>query len=155
MNSAKSIQAVVFWILIGTNDIGNTFCSPEMVVVGVLRVVEEIRHLRPNSHVVVNGLLPRTFNLEGFVTKPGKFKPSLWNDIKAINDELKLYATYRDGVSYFETNNVFYKNPDTTNENELQIDKELMSDYLHPTAKGYRLWGNEIYDVLQRLVPDL
>ena len=120
-----------------------------MVVVGVLRVVEEIRHLRPNSHVVVNGLLPRTFNLEGFVTKPGKFKPSLWNDIKAINDELKLYATYRDGVSYFETNNVFYKNPDTTNENELQIDKELMSDYLHPTAKGYRLWGNEIYDVLQ------
>ena len=125
-----------------------------MVVVGIVRIVEEIKFRRPNAHIVVNGLLPRTFNQEGYVTKGGTFKPTLWNDLKAINGELNLYATYREGVSYFDTK-VFFTNPDTNNENELQIDKELMSDYLHPTARGYQVWGNEISDTVRRLIPDI
>jgi lysophospholipase L1-like esterase len=139
--------------MIGTNDIGNTFCSPEMVVVGILRVVEEILSRRPNSHVVLNGLLPRTFNQDGFVAKGGKLKPSIWNEIKTINRELKQYATYREKVSFFDTK-AFFVDP-VALDNELQIDKELMGDFLHPTAEGYQLWGREISETLLQIIPDI
>jgi len=139
--------------MIGTNDIGNTFCSPEMVVVGILRVVEEVLSRRPNSQVVLNGLLPRTFNQDGFVAKGGTFKPSIWNEIKTINRELKQYATYRERVSYFDTK-VFFVDP-VAHESELIIDKTLMGDYLHPTPEGYQLWGREISETLLQIIPDL
>lgn len=139
----------VFWLLIGTNDLGNTWCSPELVVVGVLRVVEEILSQTSSSHVVINGLLPRTFNAGGYVSKPGPVKPSVWEAIKVINQELELYATSRERVSYFETN-VFFVDPNVPTK-DLQIDVSLMSDYLHPNAKGYQLWGNEIVQKLHQI----
>jgi beta-glucosidase len=141
----------IFWVLIGTDDIGSTWCSPEIVVVGILRVVEEILSRKIASQVVINGLLPRSFNKEGYVARGGQFKPSIWQDIKAINDELKLYATYRDRVVFFETN-VFFKDPKATTL-ELQIDEKLMPDFLNPSAKGYRLWGEGIVEKLREIIP--
>jgi lysophospholipase L1-like esterase len=144
------INPAIFWLLIGTNDIGRTWCSPEMVVIGVIRSVEEILSQRPSSRVVINGILPRSFNKDGFVAKGGPIKPSVWGDIKAINSELKMYATYRDGVSYFETK-VFFKDPKAP---QLQIDKKLMPDLLHPSTAGYKLWGQEIVAKLDVLMKD-
>jgi lysophospholipase L1-like esterase len=100
--------------------------------------------------VVINGLLPFTFNRDGYVTKGGSVKPSVWSDVQTINAELKMYATYRDGVSYFDTD-VFFKDP-RANADQLQIDKELMTDYLHPSPAGYRLWGEEIVEALDALL---
>jgi lysophospholipase L1-like esterase len=146
-----NLRPSVYWVLIGTNDIGNTWCAPENVVVGILRVVEEILSKKPLAQVVLNALLPRSFNQEGYVAKIGKFKPSVWEDIKAINKELKMYATYRDRVVFFETN-VFLKDPKAPKA-DLQIDEELMPDFLHPSAKGYQLWGEEIAQKLEEIIP--
>jgi lysophospholipase L1-like esterase len=146
----SNINPSIFWLLIGTNDIGRTWCSPEMVVLGVIRNVEEILSQRPSSRVVVNGIFPRSFNKDGFVAKGGPIKPSVWEDIKVINHELKMYATYRDGVSYFETK-VFFKDPKAP---QLQIDQELMPDLLHPSPTGYKLWGEEIVAELDTLLMD-
>ena len=146
----SNINPSVFWLLIGTNDIGRTWCSPEMVVVGVIRNVEEILSRRPLARVVINGLLPRSFNKDGHVTKGGTMKPSVWEDIKAINTELHMYATYRERVSYFETK-VFFKDPKT---HQLQIDNELMPDLLHPSPVGYKLWGEEIVATLDALLEE-
>jgi lysophospholipase L1-like esterase len=121
------------------------------VLVGILRVVEEILSRMPASQVVVNALLPRSFHKEGIVSKGGKFKPSIWEDIKAINEELKVYARYRDRVEFFETK-VFFKDPKASTA-ELQLDVELMPDFLHPSAKGYQLWGDEIVEKLQSIIP--
>jgi lysophospholipase L1-like esterase len=142
----------VFWLLIGTNDIGKTWCSPELVVIGILRIVEEIRRRKPASTVVINGLLPRTFDFEGgFVNNGRNQKPALWQDIKAINDELQQYAARRDKVEYFESS-VFLVDKDA-DEDFLKIDSDLMPDFLHPNAPGYRLWGEEIVATLGRLLP--
>jgi len=145
-----NLNPSVFWLLIGTNDIGRTWCSPEMIVVGVIRNVEEILSRKPDSLIVLNGLLPRTYNKDGFVARGGPIKPSVWEDIKAINSELKMYATYREGVSYFDTK-VFFKDPKAPAK-KLKIDKKLMPDYLHPSAAGYRLWGEEIVKKLDALL---
>lgn len=147
-----NLNPSVFWVLIGTNDIGTKWCSPEMVVIGVIRNVEEILSQKPDSLVVLNALLPRSFNKDGYVAKSGPIKPSVWEDIKAINSELKMYATYRERVSFFDTK-IFYKDP-KAHSSKLQIDKELMPDLLHPSPAGYKLFGEEIVKKLDSLIPE-
>ena len=60
----KNADSKVFWLLIGTNDL-TVRCSEEVVLLGIVHVVEEIRKARPGSIVVVNGLLPRTSRMDG------------------------------------------------------------------------------------------
>jgi len=139
----------VFWVLVGTNDIGRTWCSAEFVVVGVIRNVEEILLQKPKAKVVINGILPFTYNPDGYVAKGGGNFPSVWEDIQAINSELKAYATHRDRVSFFETK-IFFQDP-MVRLSQLQIDQELMPDYVHPSPLGYRLWGEEIVQTLDVL----
>lgn len=40
------------------NDLTRMQCSEEIVVLGILRVVEEIRLKKPDAHIVINSLLP-------------------------------------------------------------------------------------------------
>lgn len=141
----------MFWLLIGTNDIGKTWCSPELVVIGILRIVEEIRRRKPSSIVVINGLLPRSYDIDGgFVKKGRNWKPPLWQYIKAINNELRQYAAQREKVEYFESSAFFVDK--AADEDLLRIDNDLMPDFLHPNAAGYSLWGEEIAATLGRLL---
>ena len=103
----QSLNPSVFWLLIGTNDLGWAYCSPETTLVGILRVVEELKAKKPGSHIVINGLLPRSFDTKhGYVMKKkrrgikhsSKNPPSLWKDIQAINKQLEEYANLHDNV---------------------------------------------------------
>lgn len=147
----------VVWLLIGTNDLGNTWCSSEVVLIGILRVVEELRLRKPEATIVVNGLLPRTFNRKGYVMRgrPSLLwrtprLPSLWRDIVAVNDELRQYALSRDYVQFFETD-IFFLNKQVQRE-ELQINSQLMPDRLHPSPSGYDRWGAQIVEILDSLI---
>ena len=53
-----SFNPKIWWVHIGQNDLTRQQCSEEVVVLGVLRVVEEILAKRPDARVVVNSLLP-------------------------------------------------------------------------------------------------
>ena len=147
-----NLNPFVFWLLIGINDIGKTWCSPELVVIGIIRIVEEIRRKKPAATVVINGLTPMTFDKEGYVAKGSRLKVSVWEAIQVINDELKLYANYRDRVEFFETS-VFFKDSKAPT-SKLQIDQGLMPDNLHPSPEGYLLWGEEIVAKLRELQND-
>ncbi len=48
----------VWWLVLGMNDLTRMQCSEEIVVLGILRVVEEIRLKKPDAHIVINSLLP-------------------------------------------------------------------------------------------------
>jgi hypothetical protein len=48
----------IWWLELGLNDIGRQQCSEEVVVMGVLRVVEEILNRKPNAKIVINSLFP-------------------------------------------------------------------------------------------------
>ncbi len=157
-----NLRSPVIWLLIGTNDFGRTWCSSELVVIGIIRVVEELIRLRPGSTIVINSLLPRSFHKKGYVTKGRKGRwwrsssrpalPPLWSDIDSVNDELESYAANRRHVEYIDTVSLFFKDP-TVPEDHLRIDRRLMPDFLHPSEKGYKLWGEKIVESLERLVP--
>lgn len=48
----------VFWLVLGMNDLTRMQCSEEIVVLGILRVAEEIRLRKPDAKIVINSLLP-------------------------------------------------------------------------------------------------
>ena len=51
-------QPKIWWISLGMNDLARMQCSEEIVVLGILRVVEEIMEQRPYAHIVINSVLP-------------------------------------------------------------------------------------------------
>lgn len=55
-----SFDPYVWWIVIGMEDLGKWGCSEDVVVMGVLRIVEEIQKERPYAKVVINSLFPMT-----------------------------------------------------------------------------------------------
>ena len=145
----------VFWLLIGTNDFGVSWCSPEATLLGILRVVEEICLQRPGAIVVVNGLLPRSFDMKkGFLhhsNRKGKQLPPLWNAIKEVNEKLKAYCETQEGLVYVDSTDLFLVDPSVP-EKTLQIDQALMNDFLHPSYIGYRVWGDSIIEKLDELI---
>jgi lysophospholipase L1-like esterase len=150
-----SLQPSVLWLFIGTNDLGFTWCSPPVVVLGIQRVVQELRWRKPDATIVVQGLLPRTYHPNGYVNRAGEKRkrplPAMWTNIQIINQQLREYAQDNDNVEYFEANDVFFNDLSAGPAN-LQIDHDLMFDYLHPTPKGYKLLAKHINDKLGELL---
>lgn len=63
----KDLNPKVWWLVLGTNDLAVGQCSEEIVLLGVLRVIEEIVSKKPNAHIVVNSILPMTSNKDGWL----------------------------------------------------------------------------------------
>lgn len=53
-----SFQPKIWWVSLGMNDLARMGCSEEIVILGILRVVEEIMEKRPQAHIVINSVLP-------------------------------------------------------------------------------------------------
>jgi hypothetical protein len=52
------LEPRVWWLSLGMNDLGRMQCSEEVVVMGILRVVEEILTRKPGAKIVINSMLP-------------------------------------------------------------------------------------------------
>lgn len=61
----KQFDPKVWWLVLGMNDLARMRCSEEVVVIGILRVVEEILEARPNARIVLNSLLPMEYSRGG------------------------------------------------------------------------------------------
>ena len=48
----------IWWLVLGMEEVGRYGCSEEITVMGILRIVEEIKNRRPDAKIVVNSLLP-------------------------------------------------------------------------------------------------
>merc|ERR1712232_792283 len=57
----------VWWLVLGTNDLAMGQCSEEIVLLGILRVVEEITEMHPNAKIVISSILPMTTDKKGRV----------------------------------------------------------------------------------------
>jgi len=150
----ESLNPAVFWVLIGTNDFKDE-CSAEAIVMGIIRVVEEILLHKPSSTVVINQLFPRSkpYNMDGHVyvlPEGSEDQPILQIYIDEINLALRAYANNRAGVEYYSTD-FFWVDP-TASRLDKQIDTNLVPDCLHPYATGYELWAQEIVATLDSLL---
>jgi len=73
----------IWWLELGMNDLGRTRCSEEVIILGVLRVVEEIVNKKPNANIVINSLLPMAEFRGGFEPNKWDFKDSFFKSIIA------------------------------------------------------------------------
>ena len=157
-----SLNPKVWWLLIGANDLVRGQCSEEAVVVGILRLADEIAMQHPDSVVVIQGLLPRSSFSDGHVAsyhskttilrgdKGSKISPHhtrefykpeqypLWPSIKVINEELEKFCENHKHIVYFDSSSLFFGSLGNEHfqSQEKSILKELMPDYAHPSVKG-------------------
>ncbi len=151
------LQAKVFWVLIGTNDLTMN-CSEEIVVLGILSIVQELQSQRPDSIIVINGLLPRSndhvngrlsrseseeYNTHSEQKGAEVSNFSYWPSIQAINEQLKQYALKHDRVEFFDPSQIFIGHMGNRffTRNEPFLMKELQEDFLHPSALGHQIWA--------------
>jgi len=147
-----SLHPSIWWIQVGTNDFLRTnYCSPEVVLMGIQRVIEELRKLRPGSLIVVNSLLPRSDADDGSLLSPDK--TSVWQGIMEVNRGLRIYCEKFRSVVFFDATSIFLRQKKgTVGVDGQYIPLDLMADYLHPSAKGYKLWGDAIVAAIYELL---
>jgi hypothetical protein len=66
----------IWWLQLGLNDLGRTQCSEEVVVFGILRIVEEILARKPEARIVINSLLPMSVLRLGIMPGAKDFQDS-------------------------------------------------------------------------------
>jgi lysophospholipase L1-like esterase len=126
---AAAAKAVI--ILIGTNNVGKN--SPEEVADGIRAICAEVHHRQPGAKIVLMAIFPRGPKPDGTRAR-----------IETIN---KLVAGLdgKDGITFLDIGAKFV-------ESDGSISREIMGDFLHPTAKGYERWANELEPVLRKLL---
>ena len=130
-----------WWLMIGTNDVVKSECGVDAVVAGIVTVAEEILRrdeINRNtdaSHVVINSLFPR-LQLDA---------DPLWSTIQEINTRLECYAETTLGIEFFNATDLFVQGG-RVNPNH------FLSDGIHLSASGTRLWQQAIVKKTQYLI---
>jgi hypothetical protein len=157
--------------LIGANDLLLGQCSEEAIILGILRLADEIAMQRPGSVVVIQGLLPRSSFGDGQLSQ-SHVKSTLfhrhshqnvyytqdhyplWPSIKLINEELEKFCEKHDHMVYFDTSALFFGSLGNEHfqSSEKTILKELMPDYAHPSVKGYEILAKVMGKELNRII---
>jgi len=127
-------------IMIGTNNMGGH--SAEQIAGGVKAIVEELKKQKPGIKILVLAIFPRASGIK----KEAKMATAKELN-KKVPETNKILEKLADGKQ------VFYK--DIGKEfldEDGNLPKDVMYDYLHLTAKGYEAWGKAIKDDVAKLV---
>jgi beta-glucosidase len=118
-------------MMIGTNNSGGN-TGPE-IAEGVGAIVLELRKDFPNAKILLLAIFPRNAPTS--------------NNRKVNAEASAIFSKLGDNknVFYMDIGEKFLS-PDGT------ISTEIMADGLHPTAKGYVIWGEAIKDKLAELM---
>lgn len=125
------IEPKVVVIMIGTNNITSDTASG--IASGIARIVELIRAKSPATKVLLLGIFPR-----------GK-KPDPYRErVKEVNLTIKKLDDNKN-VFFLDLGGKFLQSDGT-------MTKEIMPDFLHPSAKGYQIWAEGMAPLLETLV---
>ena len=126
------IRPKLIALMIGTNNSGR---PNEEVADGVKAIVADYQKRCPESVILLQGIFPCGEQ----PTNPARVR------IKAINQILSKLGGEKN-VIYIDFGDKFL-NPDGT------MSKEIMPDFLHPSAKGYQIWADAIQPVIDKYFP--
>ncbi len=133
---ADRIKPKVVILLIGVNNFGHLNEKPAQVFSGIEAIVNLLRKIYPNAKILVNGIFP-------FEELPQSEKRKLAIEankmIAALNDNQHIFV--KDYGPLFLQDSGY-------------ISKEIMSDFLHPTEKGYQIWLKAMQPDIQNLIKD-
>ena len=141
------LQPTVWFIMVGTNDLGRTGCSKRNALAGVLHVAQYLRDQRPGATIIVHGLLPRS-DSKVEIPKLGL----LWQQIVFINRELKKLCNLHEEWVYMDAASLFLKRVEGGTNRDLEINVDTMPDGLHPNERGYEIWSQEIVKKIDKFL---
>ena len=125
-------QPKVVVLLVGTNNIWDN--PGTQIAAGISAIIQEIQQRSPQTKFLLLGVFPRG-------EKPGT---SERDNVARMNAEIAKLDD-RKTVFYLDIGGKFLE-PDGT------LSKDMMGDFLHPTAKGYEIWAEAIQDQLDSLM---
>lgn len=130
LTGAKAAAVVIH---IGTNNMGKN--TPEEIALGVKAICDEVHKQQPQARILLLAILPRG-------AKPDATREKL-------NQTNQLLAKFdgQQGITFLDIGARFLQ-PDGS------LPRELMGDYLHPTAKGYEIWAEAMEPTLKRLLEE-
>ncbi len=127
-------------LMIGTNNNGVGGANPERTADGVKACLDLLREKQPQAKVVLMAILPRAVGVaDGDPSKDGG--PDARN--RRTNELLRGFADGRN-VVFVDIGDEFVRGG--------KIPKELMSDRIHPTEKGYAIWRKAIAPILKEAI---
>lgn len=129
--STGALDPKMVVMLIGVNNFGHNNDSPQAVFSGVKANLEQLQTSFPKAKILVLGVFP-------YDEKPDS--PNR-KRVKTVNSMVATLAT--DTVSVMDIDHVFLQEDGS-------ISKEIMADFLHPTADGYELLTKAILPVVEK-----
>mmetsp|Transcript_2137 Transcript_2137/g.2458 ORF Transcript_2137/g.2458 Transcript_2137/m.2458 type:complete len:502 (-) Transcript_2137:72-1577(-) len=151
----------VYWLLIGTNDFGDEECSAEMCLLGIIRVIEELRKKKPYATIVVNSLLPRTNDAHGYLFWIKKLRRRkaprivLWPHLLAVNKQLESYCRRNQsnrkhderygGLLFFNATNIFLEKYDGMEDDPSQASSLSINLDLNLLKRDLDSQSNDIF----------
>ena len=114
-------------MMIGTNNTSQN--SPPQIAMGIAEIVFELRKDFPDAKILLLAVFPRagpTSRVRGQIDEINKM-------ISTLHDNQHVF--YKDIGPLFLA-------PDGS------IPRDVMSDGLHPTSKGYEIWAEAVRDTL-------
>ncbi len=131
------ISPKVVVLMIGTNNSG---LPAEQMTAGVTKIVEAIHAKLPNTKVLLLGIFPRSEKATDAKGDPSPIRVKL----QQVNANL---AKLDDGkqTRYLEIWKQFLGEDGS-------LSKEIMPDFLHPSAKGYQIWADTMQPLLDEMM---
>ena len=137
----EELQTNAFWLLIGTIDFLKDdfdYCSEDVVIMGIKRVVGEIESRKPEAMIVINGLLPRA--VKGSIGKLYRIdhKITIMDAIDNVNKKLKMYCDVNDNLFDFDAKDIFININDKIEGGKMSqfILNSLIAYYLSPPSNA-------------------
>ncbi len=128
--SVGELEPEVVSLLIGVNNFGLSEHSPEDVTLGIQAVVETLLDAFPEANILLHGIFPHRQSADD----PARA------DVRKVNEQIASLA---------EHERVYFLNiGDQLVEENGDISKDIMPDYLHLSEEGYRIWGDNLKPIL-------
>ena len=131
---AEKLNPKAVVLLIGVNNFGHLNETPEQVFQGIKANLTLLRRIYPNAKILVNGVFP----FEESAQSPKRALVKKVNAMIAkLNDNKHVFVKDYGAIFLQADGN---------------IAKELMSDFLHPTPKGYQVWADTMLPDIKKLI---
>jgi len=101
---------------------------------GIKAVIKTLRENYPKAKILVNGVFP----FEESANSPKRVQVKEVNSLVAKLDDHEHVFVKDYGALFLQADG--------------SISKEIMGDFLHPTAKGYQIWVDAMLPDIQKLM---
>eukprot|EP00934_Nitzschia_sp_Nitz4_P001543 Nitzschia sp. Nitz4//scaffold22_size323478//12652//14143//NITZ4_000491-RA/size323478-augustus-gene-0.192-mRNA-1//1//CDS//3329542887//1543//frame0 len=146
---ARYLNPKFWFVSLGTNELFLERCVNSLVIASVFNVVEYLLLNKPDSYVIIHGILPRR---EDPNSDSGELKEK-WQAAHTLNAQIRKFSEKSTRLYFMQAAPLFLKAQDPKYGRK-QINQALL-DGVRPTQAGLEVWGDYIVKRLQEINAEL